>query len=221
MARFGFKDMKEKYQKLYDYYKTATELAKPFWFDKMPAVLVDEYDDISGIEMCYLLEFFSKGVRLVSEDEYLDSADYIYERVVHEAYDTTFGGYYEKLTGEGKLVSDKKLLETQLMAMVALGEYACAKKITKDEEYHYTAVLNRALAIYTMLEHYSLSKNDNSYLTEMNADWSPASDVKTLDTKIIADSYHLLYANIAFIDSKATGTLNLISDTISRLKESV
>lgn len=221
MARFGYSDMKEKYQKLYDYYKTAAELAKPFWFDKMPAELGDEYDDISGIEMCYLLEFFSKGVRLVSEDEYLDAADYIYERVVHEAYDTTFGGYYEKLTGEGKLVSDKKLLDTELMAMISLGEYACAKKITKDEEYHYTAVLNRALAIYTMLEHYSLDKNDNKYFSEMNKDWSPVDSSKTSETEKIAEAYHLLYANIAFIDSKATGTLNLISDTISRINGSV
>lgn len=219
MARFNYNDMKAKYEKLFEYYSNASsELVKPFCFDRMQKNLPDEFENISGFLMCQLLEFFSKGVRLVSEDEYLESADYIYERVVHEAYDTTFGGYYEMLKGEGGIVSDKKLLETQCMAMVSLSEYACAKQITKDEEYHVTAILNRALALYTMIEHYSRCKSSTLYFPEMNKDWSPAGNTGDAEIKaLVSASYRLLYAGLAFVDSKATGTLKLINDTIAGL----
>ncbi|MBP5402333.1 MAG: hypothetical protein J6Y36_04155 [Treponema sp.] len=220
MARFGYSQMKEKYEKLFDYYKnSAGELVKPFCFDDMKRELPDEYDEISGYLMCQLLEFFSKAVRLISEDEYLDSADYIYERVVHEAFDTTFGGYYETLSGEGKVLSERKILETQFMAMVSLAEYACAKKISGDEEYHYTAVLNRALAVYTMLNHYALIKDTKAFYKVMNKDWSPVEGSEDAEVgKTVAEAYRLLYADLAFIDSKATGTLQLISSTVEQLK---
>ncbi len=225
MPRFGYNDMKEKYEKLFDYYKDASsELVKPFLFEQMKKELPDENDEVDVYLLCQLLEFFSKAVRLVSEDEYLESADYLYERVVHEAFDTTCGGYYERLKSEGSVLSDKKLLKTQYMAMVALGEYACAKKISKDEEYHYTAVLNRALAQYTMITHYAIIKGTENLYPVMNKDWSASeadgisSGLNPDDKECVAKAFRHLYADLAFIDPKATATLNLISETASKFE---
>ncbi|MBR0155622.1 MAG: hypothetical protein IJM22_06065 [Treponema sp.] len=61
MPRFGYNDMKEKYEKLFDYYKDASsELVKPFLFEQMKKELPDENDEVDVYLLCQLLEFFSK-----------------------------------------------------------------------------------------------------------------------------------------------------------------
>ena len=54
MPRFGYNDMKEKYEKLFDYYKdTSSELVKPFLFEQMKKELPDENDEVDVYLLCH------------------------------------------------------------------------------------------------------------------------------------------------------------------------
>jgi mannobiose 2-epimerase len=95
-------------------------------------------------------------------DEYRNLADRAYNYISDFFIDKKYGGVYWELDYTGKPVNSRKQVYAQAFAVYSFVEYF---KITKQK-----AILDKAIAIYHLIEKYSLDRKLGGYLDAFSED---------------------------------------------------
>ena len=92
--------------------------------------------------------------------------------LLDKLWDPEFGGWHGSVYPDGKLAGEQRKISTQAYTLVGLLEY---HRLTRD-----TAVLERVLESYELLEHHAWDGQRLGYYESCNRDWTPRSTRKTL-----------------------------------------
>ncbi|UJF32724.1 AGE family epimerase/isomerase [Paenibacillus hexagrammi] len=111
-----------------------------------------------------ILWTFSKGYRLLKNDEYLQIAGRAYEYLSKHFYDSTYGGYYWSVDYQGQPLETRKHIYGQAFTLYALSEYhmACGS----------AEALERAQKLYAEMEAYCYDSVNKGYFEAFSRNWS-------------------------------------------------
>src|SRR5690554_5423696 len=181
----------------------------PFWMDKMvddeQGGFIGQIDglgqrnvqaDKSIILNTRILWTFSAVYQQLKEDRYKHMADRAFDYLLENFVDGQYGGVYWMLDAQGQVKDSKKQVYAQAFMIYALSEYY---KISKDEK-----ALTLSLALFELLEKYSLDKENNGYLEAFDRQWQlledlrlsekDANEKKTMNTHLhVLEAYTNLY----------------------------
>ncbi len=120
-----------------------------------------------------LLWTFSSMSRFDPDPLYLDLALRAYQNLNENFWDERFGGAFWCLDAQGRLLDDKKKIYGQAFCVYALSEYCLA---TDDP-----AALERAKALFGLIEQHSHDATGGGYFETCHRDWSLAEDARLSD----------------------------------------
>lgn len=181
----------------------------PYWMDKMvdneQGGFIGQIDgneqrnvqaDKSIILNTRILWTFSAVYQQLKDDRYKQMAERAFDYLVKKFVDDQYGGVYWMLDAQGNVKDGKKQVYAQAFMIYALSEYY---KISKDEK-----ALTLSLALFELLERYSLDKENNGYLEAFDRQWQlledlrlsekDANEKKTMNTHLhVLEAYTNLY----------------------------
>jgi mannobiose 2-epimerase len=142
-----------------------------------------------------ILWTFAKAYRVYEEELYLRTARRAYDYLRRYFWDAEFGGLYWMVDHLGNPVETKKRIYGQAFTVYALAEYATASREKEP--------LEKAVALYHMIEDASHDGKDGGYFETYERDWKLAaeqrlSEVDMDEKKSMNTHLHLLeaYANL-------------------------
>lgn len=169
------------------------------------------------IQNSRILWAFAHAYRHIPNAEYLQMADRAYGYLLEKFWDGEFGGLHWFLNAAGEPVDATKMGYGQAFGIYALVEYFLA---TRKQ-----ATLDKALALFNLVEHHLADPANGGYLEAGQRDWSPYHGdsvdhnpaAKTMNTHL-----HLLeaYTNLARAGDNAevqSKLRALITLTLNRL----
>jgi cellobiose epimerase len=159
-------------------------------------LVIDPKADKGLILNARILWTFSKAYSVYREEVYLKTANRAYQYILRHFWDDEFGGVYWMLDYRGEPSDTKKRVYGQAFTIYALAEYYLA---THDEE-----ALQRAIALYEVIEKTSHDVKFGGYFETYERDWSLAKDQRLsevdMDEKKSMNTHlHMLeaYANLS------------------------
>jgi cellobiose epimerase len=111
-----------------------------------------------------ILWTFSAAYRMYSKPEYLEMADWAYAYLTERFWDHEYGGFYWQLDHLGNPAPGPKLVYGQAFALYGLAEYYQAT--------HRPEALERAQAMYQLIEKHCYDPQNLGYFEAMGRDWS-------------------------------------------------
>lgn len=121
---------------------------------------------------CRILWTFSAAYRRDREPAFLEMARRAYDDLVARFWDDRNGGLYWTISAEGKPVNTTKQIYGQVFGLYALSEYFAA---TADP-----AVLDRAIALYKVIEKHARDPVNGGYFEVFSQDWHRERAAKSL-----------------------------------------
>lgn len=152
--------------------------------------------DKSVILNTRILWTFSAAARQSTKPVYREMADRAYRYLLDYFWDPENGGVYWMLDYKGQPSQDKKQVYAQSFALYALSEYYL---LTRNP-----AAFEKALALFELMERYSLDKMRGGYFEAFSRDWQliadlrlsdkDANEAKTMNTHLhVLEAYTNLY----------------------------
>jgi len=179
---------------------------------------------------------YSAAARLFKDPSYLDMAEYASSAMMHQFFDKDNGGFFWAVNPDGTPCVSKKQIYGEAFATYALAEYAAALTEVKNQTIQPYAVMDKALAMFSLLEKYAHDPEFGGYAEALATDWKPTADLKLSDKDIdceksmntnlhVMEAYTNLYRNLAVVypDQKDTRALvgkqlaNLVRVTITKI----
>lgn len=120
-----------------------------------------------------ILWTFAAACNHTGNQDYLDIAHRAYDYIKRYFIDETYGGVYWSVTGEGAPLDTKKQVYALSFALYAFSEYY---QCTKNEQAKATAI-----ALFELVEKYSLDKNLGGYIEAFTREWLPIEDLRLSD----------------------------------------
>lgn len=171
---------------------------------------------------------YSAASRLYHKACYLDMADYAYKYMFSNFFDTLNGGMYWAVKANGDELDPRKQIYGEAFSIYAIAEYAAALKEVRNLDYPAQVVMDKALALYTMLEKFALDKKDGGYCEALNKDWSFTNDTKlspkdidcdkSMNTNLhVMEAYTNLYRNLPVVYPEQTDTRKLVGKSLENL----
>jgi len=121
-------------------------------------------EDRGALLTSRILWTFSKAYRTYKDPAYLEMATYAYHDLVGHFWDTENGGLFWTITPDGRPRDTVKQIYGQVFGIYALAEYYRA---TGDRE-----ALDKAIAIYTLVEQHARDHVHGGYLDTLDRKWS-------------------------------------------------
>ena len=151
--------------------------------------------DKSVILNTRILWTFSAAARQTGIAAYGSVAERAFHYLLDHFWDPQFGGVYWMLDYRGQPVQDKKQVYAQAFAVYAFSEYY---RLTQDQ-----AALDKAQALFDLMERHSLDKMRGGYYEAFSRDWQLIADLRLSDkdaneAKTMNTHLHVLeaYANL-------------------------
>lgn len=171
---------------------------------------------------------YSAAARLYHKLDYLEMADYAYKYMGKYFFDTLNGGMYWSVKADGDVLDERKNIMGISYAIYAISEFAAALKEVRNLDYPSTVVLDKAMAMYTMLQFRALDKENGGYWNAVNKDWTRtektaigADDVecaKSMNTNLhVLEAFTNLYRCHAVVYPQQQDTRGLIGKSIAEL----
>lgn len=113
---------------------------------------------------------FSAASRFYKHDEYKPYADNVRKYIETYFFDTSNGGYFWEVTAQGDVVVSKKQVYAQAFVIYAYTEYYLA--------FGDTSALERAMDIFTIMEHACIDKVYGGYFEAFSQSWTKLDDVR-------------------------------------------
>jgi len=166
-----------------------------------------------------LLWTFAALSRSEADARHLELARRAYDYLDEHFWDDRFGGAYWRLDHRGRLVDDKKKIYGQAFYVYALAEYYLAAGEA--------AALQRARALFELIEQHSCDNAHGGYFETCNRDWTLAEDARLSDKdmnekKSMNNHLHVLesYTNLyriwphAAVESRLAGLIDIFEQHI-------
>lgn len=125
-----------------------------------------------------ILWAFSAVHQARPEPLYFDMANRAFDFVMNKFWDSEHGGAFWRLDDEGKVIDDSKKIYGQAFYIYALAEFHRA--------FGSRAALDRAKALFELVERHAHDKKFGGYLEVCNRDWSEAASAR-LSEKDVAE----------------------------------
>ena len=129
--------------------------------------------DKGGILNARILWTFSAAYNCLKNDAFLHIASMSKDYILQHFFDEIYGGTYWKISHEGMPSDTKKQIYSQAFFIYALSEYY---KAGKDKE-----SLEKAIALYHLIESKSFDQDYNGYLEAYNREWKLLADLRLSD----------------------------------------
>ena len=117
-----------------------------------------------------ILWTYAAAYREYHDPAYLAMADLAYSDLMNRYHDERHGGFLWSIAADGTVRRDRKQVYGQAFAIYALSEYHAA---TGQH-----APLERAIAVYRLLEAHARERGHGGYLEAFQRDWSPIADLR-------------------------------------------
>ena len=117
-----------------------------------------------------ILWTYAAAYHAYNDPAYLAMADLAYSDLMNRYHDERHGGFLWSIAADGKVEHDRKQVYGQAFAIYALSEYHAA---TGQH-----APLERAIAVYQLLETHAREPAHGGYLESFQRDWSPIADMR-------------------------------------------
>lgn len=171
---------------------------------------------------------YSSAARFYHKAKYLDMADYAYRCIGKNFFDTLNGGMFWAVNADGELLDSRKQIYGEAFSIYAISEYAAALKEVRNLDYPSTVVMDKALALYTMLEARARDKVNGGYCEALSAGWTPSEKTalsskdidcaKSMNTNLhVMEAYTNLYRTMAVVYPEQKETRALIGSSLKSL----
>ena len=127
---------------------------------------------------------YSAAARFLSDESYMEMADYAHAYMMKNFHDPYYGGMYWSVNADGTILSDKKQTFGNAYAIYALSEYAAAIKEIRGEDEVAENIMGQALSVFSMLEKHASDEEFGGYFEALNRDWSETEDTKLSEKDI-------------------------------------
>ena len=141
-----------------------------FWARISPDLRIREREPKGLILHARILWTFSAAYRLYKQSDYLTMAERAYTELCRHFFDPVHGGVYWMVGADGVPIDDSKKIYGQAFAVYSLTEY---HRASGDAE-----ALQRALALFDLIERHNYDPLHTGYLESANRDWSAANDLR-------------------------------------------
>jgi len=121
---------------------------------------------------CRILWTFSAAYRRYHDPAYLEMARRAYNDLLTRFWDEQNGGIYWTASADGKPLNTSKQIYDQVFGVYALSEYY---QVTSDH-----AVLDRAIALYRVVEKYAHDPVNGGYFEVFSRDWQRSRPAKSV-----------------------------------------
>lgn len=142
---------------------------------------------------------YSAAARFYHKLEYLEMADYSYKYMGKYFFDTLNGGMYWSVKANGDICDERKQIYGIAFSIYAISEFAAALKEVRNLDYPSTVVLDKAMAMYTMLQVRALDKENGGYCEALNKDWTPTE--KTALSSVDIDCAKSMNTNLHVLEA--------------------
>jgi mannobiose 2-epimerase len=171
---------------------------------------------------------YSAAARLYKKTKYLDMADYAYQYMFHHFFDTLHGGMCWAVKADGDVLDSRKQIYGDAFSIYAISEYAAALHEVRKLDYPAQVVMDKALALYTMMEKFAKDPVAGGYCEALNEDWTPTKDTKlspkdidcdkSMNTNLhVMEAYTNLYRNLPVVYPDQKDTRKLIGKSLTDL----
>lgn len=120
-----------------------------------------------------ILWTYSAALRQYGEAAYRDMADLAHHDLMARFHDAKHGGFFWSIDAGGGVKRDRKQVYGQAFAIYALSEYHAATGLRE--------LLDRAIAVFRLLEQHARDRTHGGYLEAFARDWSPIEDMRLSD----------------------------------------
>lgn len=171
---------------------------------------------------------YSAAARLYHKLDYLEMADYAYKYMGKYFFDTLNGGMYWAVKADGDVLDDRKQIYGIAYAIYSISEFAAALKEVRNLDYPSTVVLDKAMAMYTMLQFKAFDRENGGYCEALNKEWSATEKTalspkdidcaKSMNTNLhVLEAFTNLYRCHAIVYPQQQDTRSLIGKSITDL----
>jgi len=116
-----------------------------------------------------ILWTFSAAHERYGDPQYLEMARLAYDDLLAHFWDTEKGGVYWSIEAGGKPLATRKHIYGQVFAIYSLAEFHRAT--------HEAAALDRAIAIYRLVEEHARDRKNGGYFEELDREWRRLDDM--------------------------------------------
>lgn len=171
---------------------------------------------------------YSAAARLFDDPSYLEMADYASYSLMHHFFDKDNGGFFWSVYPDGSPCVSKKQIYGEAFATYALAEYAAALTEVRKQTLQPYAVMDKTLAMFSLLEKYARDPENGGYVEALTTNWKPTTDLKLSDKDIdcdksmntnlhVMEAYTNLYRNFAVVYPEQKDTRTLVGNALADL----
>jgi cellobiose epimerase len=221
--------------------KELTQNILPYWekysqdtetggfFGKIDNFNKQDKDETRSIVMTSrFLWAYSAAARLFKEPSYLSMAEYASSALMHQFFDKDNGGFFWSVNSDGTPDITKKQIYGEAFATYALSEYAAALTEVRTQTLQPFSVMDKALAMFSLLEKYAKDAENGGYIEALAMDWKPTADLKLSEKDIdccksmntnlhVMEAYTNLYRNLAVVYPEQKDTRKLVGKSLAEL----
>mgnify|MGYP004448163175 CR=1 FL=1 len=171
---------------------------------------------------------FSAAARYFKDEKYLEMADFAFEIIMHKYFDVHFGGMYWSVNPDGTPSVSKKQIYGQAFACYGISEYAAALREVKHQTFQANMVIDKALALFTMIETYAKDKENGGYVEACAENWQKTDDMilsekdlncpKSMNTNLhVMEAYTNLLRNLYVVYPEQRDLRKLVGTSLKEL----
>jgi cellobiose epimerase len=188
----------------------------------------DVQADRSIVMTARFLWTYSAASRLFNNADYMKTAGFAFQSIRGHFFDTLNGGMYWLIQPDGAPAVTKKQVYGQAFALYALCEYSAALREVQKLDYPSTVVMDRALALYSLLERYAKDPVNGGYIEALAEDWKPTADMqlspsdmncaKSMNTNLhVIEAYTNLYRTLPIVYPEQQDLRKLVGISLTEL----
>lgn len=151
---------------------------------------------------------YSVGYMLSGDEQYISMARNLKDYLLHHAWDEKYGGWYDALNPDGKVLQTSKSTFVQLYVITGLTLYYM---VTHDREVR--SYIDKS---NDLLEEKVWDHEHGGYFDNVNQDWTLKNEVKTISSQLAPSSGYLIYLYLATREEKYLTQSERIMDTIMK-----
>ena len=188
----------------------------------------DNHASRSALLPSDILWTYSSAARLFISADYMKTAEFAFLSLKRHFFDTLNGGFYWTAKADGTPENTEKQTAAQAAALYGLCEYAAALKEVLKLDYPATVVMDRALAVYSLLERYAKDTEHGGYITACTETWQPEMDahilpedtvcIKSADSNLrVLQAYTNLHRTLVCVYPEQTDLQKLVGASLKEL----